>query len=467
MRVLVISFFFPPYNVIGAVRVGKTAKYLRRSGEDVRVLAAANLDFIPNLELEIPAGDVVYTDWVDFDRPYRALVSGRNWIRRRLPGGTAARAGSDRIREQRPSTFNSEGPQSEARTLAWRFRLLYTDLVHFPDSARGWRRSAVRAGRELARDWPPHVILASGAPWTSFVVARDLSNELGVPWVADLRDLWSANHTTFVSNWRKRTLDVWHERRVLRSASALVTVSEPLAKHLRECYPDKQVEVIMNGFDPEDYKELAQQGRNGLPTEADPSASRSPLASDSPILRLLYTGEINRDMRPLLGAMKLLGTDARSVHLEIVGAQSATIRERYRAVAAAYGIEDRVSWLPPVSHAEACRLQQQADVLVLLMHNSPDDAGVYTGKLFEYVGARRPILVAGADSGVAAELVRDRQLGFAEASADRIADRLRAWLGEKRTVGKVAPAASSFIGDLSREAQARAFADVLRRPVRT
>ena len=37
MRLLIVSFAFPPYNSIGGVRVGKTAKYLASFGHDVRV----------------------------------------------------------------------------------------------------------------------------------------------------------------------------------------------------------------------------------------------------------------------------------------------------------------------------------------------------------------------------------------------------------------------------------------------
>ena len=39
--------------------------------------------------------------------------------------------------------------------------------------------------------------------------------------------------------------------------------------------------------------------------------------------------------------------------------------------------------------------QQASDVQILLMWNDPDEAGNYTGKLFEYLGSGRPILMMG------------------------------------------------------------------------
>jgi glycosyltransferase involved in cell wall biosynthesis len=459
MRILIISFVFPPHNIIGAVRVGKTAKYLWRGGHDVRVLAGKDLDLDPSLALEIPDENVIYTRWTDVDRPYRALLGARNRIRQGLAYHASNGAGVDPVGDWSAQQFGSVGPQSERRRLSWRLRLLYADLFHLPDSAAGWRRHAVRAGRVLAARWRPDVILASGAPWTSLVVGHDLAARLGVPWVAELRDLWSGNHTTFVSNWRKKTVDSWYEARVLRTAAGLVTVSEPLAAKLRARYPRQSVHVVLNGFDDEDYARIRVAERNGKFESNASNLADAP--SGDTMLRLLYTGEINRDMLPLLDGIRLLAGDASHVRLEIVGPQSPDVQARYTSIAKAYGVGDTCVWRPPVPHAEASELQQAADVLVLLLHDSPNDAGVYTGKLFEYVGARRPILLAGTTSGVAAELIREREIGYAESAPERIAARIRDWIREKHDRGRIAPPSGRSIDDLSRASQTARYAAIL------
>jgi hypothetical protein len=38
MRVLIVAFYFPPSNVVCAIRVGKVVRYLDRRGYDIRVL---------------------------------------------------------------------------------------------------------------------------------------------------------------------------------------------------------------------------------------------------------------------------------------------------------------------------------------------------------------------------------------------------------------------------------------------
>ncbi len=71
------------------------------------------------------------------------------------------------------------------------------------------------------------------------------------------------------------------------------------------------------------------------------------------------------------------------------------------------GVLDKVEFYPRVSHAESLRIQVSSDVLLQLMWNDPSEVGTYTGKLYEYIGARRPILMLGYEHGVAADLIRE------------------------------------------------------------
>src|SRR2546423_12503768 len=85
MKVLIVSFAFPPSNVIGAVRVGKLARYLDQRGHDVRVLAT-DLVEDRSLPLEISRERVFYTE-------YRQRQHWIDRIARLLPGHTASHAG--------------------------------------------------------------------------------------------------------------------------------------------------------------------------------------------------------------------------------------------------------------------------------------------------------------------------------------------------------------------------------------
>jgi glycosyltransferase involved in cell wall biosynthesis len=245
------------------------------------------------------------------------------------------------------------------------------------------------------------------------------------------------------ADWR-RPVDRAIEHRVLRSAAALVTVSEPLAEELRRTYR-APVTVVLNGYDAEHGVDEPADRRRELP------------------LRIVYTGNlfIGRDLSPLLHALVLLGDDRRDVRVEIVGNRDLSLRAHYSAVAGDLGVGDALHWLPAVPHRESVRLQRTADVLLLLTANDPVERGAYTGKIFEYVGARRPILLIGLQEGVAADLVRSNDIGAPAIEPQDIAAHLRRWIDEKRRNGGPDDVSASMAGQFTREAQTRIVERVL------
>lgn len=75
---------------------------------------------------------------------------------------------------------------------------------------------------------------------------------------------------------------------------------------------------------------------------------------------------------------------------------------------------------PPVSRKESLRIQSESDVLLLLTWNDPSEKGVYTGKIFEYIGNAKPILVIGSRDNVAAELVRENGFGIVAGKMEEV-----------------------------------------------
>ena len=65
MKILMVSWFFPPANTIGAVRMGRMARFLTQQGHDLKVLAASDLPFPKTLPLEIEEEQVLYAHWAD------------------------------------------------------------------------------------------------------------------------------------------------------------------------------------------------------------------------------------------------------------------------------------------------------------------------------------------------------------------------------------------------------------------
>ncbi len=383
MKILIVSYFFPPYNTIGAVRVGKLAKYLVRQGHEVKVLTAKDQPLPPHLPVEIDEGNVIRTSWFNV-----------NWLPEKVLGGR------ERVAKEGFSV------NSSLRTVLKQAGLLYKTLLNFPDGQIGWYLPALKAGKQLIRYWRPDVIYASASPYTSLLVASSLASKSGIPWIAELRDLWVDHHYYQYGPWRK-LLESWLEREVLSSAQGIVTVSEPLAQVLRSKY-SQPVAVILNGFDPDDFRGLRRHDRD----------------NDS-LTRIVYTGTIyegKRDPSPLFSALSALSKEVQSrIYIYFYGRYLEPVRELGRR----YGIEHLVVTHPAVPYKRALELQAEADVLLLLLWNDPKEKGVYTGKLFEYIGAGRPILAVGPKDNVAAELINKYGFGMVVSSTDEAYEALK------------------------------------------
>jgi hypothetical protein len=259
--------------------------------------------------------------------------------------------------------------------------------------------------------WQPDCIYASALPFTALMVARRLARERGIPWFAELRDLWTEhpyNPAPFGRGWLDRRV----EAATLREARGIVTVSEPLAERLARFGPP--VEVVLNGFE---ARELAP----------------GPRAVEGP-LRILYTGMIYpgfRDPRPLFAAMARIREKAR-IEVRFVGRSH---RAALLGAARECGVEDLVSVSDTVPYEESLALQRAADVLLMLLWTDRAEKGMYSGKLFEYIGARRPILAVGPGDDVAGALVRSRSAGFVGEDPEAIARWLLERCEEKKRGG--------------------------------
>ena len=125
-------------------------------------------------------------------------------------------------------------------------------IINYPDSYSGWRRFALRAGREVLNKGNVDAIM-SICPITAHTVAGQLKKEYpDLKWICDLPDLWSQNHNYGYGEWRRK-MDERLELKTLASADVLTTSSEPRAEQLRELHKGKQVVAITLGYDGQEY----------------------------------------------------------------------------------------------------------------------------------------------------------------------------------------------------------------------
>jgi len=435
-KVLIITYWYPPKRAIGSLRAAKWAKYLPDFGWEPVVVTVA-----PRTDLYTRHGTL--PDELRCGRVYRTRDLSLNeflyTLGNRFSGPRVSKTGS--------------APSKRRTHSAWKqgmYRLgyaLYEQVLCFPDEAWPWLLEYTKF-EAIARKEQPDVLLSSSPPNTTHLMASRLSRRLGLPWVADFRDLWTQNHV-LRRFFLLRPLEVLLEKRTMKPASALITVSEPLKTQLERLH-GKPVYVIPNGFDPEDF-----------PKEHVLSDPQGPL-------RIVYTGLIypgKRDPSPLFAALQML-LDRREiqpneVQIEFYGRRLHLVEDLLRLYPS---VRPLVRLKGEVPYRESLRAQRAADVLLLLEWTDPQAQGVYTGKVFEYLGAKRPILFIGPVGGVIEKLLKETQAGVHVQSAEEIVPWLLRWLEEKRRLGSpVFMGQEDAIRRYTRREQTRKLAEVLSR----
>jgi glycosyltransferase involved in cell wall biosynthesis len=412
VKILLVTWYFPPSRTIAAVRLGKLARFLIAQGHEVRVLTPQDPPLPQDLAVDFPEDWVLRTPW-QVPQP---------------EGGSAAKRPAPAAVGTVPS--GGVAKRSFLKRNLWR---LHASCEDFPDNRAPWLPYAVGAGAELLGSWRPDIIFASGPPFTTLLVGRALSERFDLPLVLEFRDRWTEDpyHPPFF--WRR-----WRNRRaeddLIAHARAIVTVSAPWAEDYRARY-GKPTEVVYNGYDAEFCGIGPFDG-----------------AADSPGLEIVYTGGIYpgyRDPSPLFAAMKKLDDQGLACRMIFHGVRPAVVAP----LAEAQGVSHLVEVREVLSHEDALRRQRESDILVLLQWNNPKEQGNVPGKFFEYLGARRPILVLGLHNGVPATIVKERDAGFFANDPDEIAGQLTRWLEIKESEGVLPPVPESGRADFARDEQ--------------
>ncbi|MEM1069348.1 MAG: glycosyltransferase [Planctomycetota bacterium] len=390
-RVLMISYAFPPTGGGGVQRTVKFVKYLPQFGWRPTVLTAANPS-VPvqdqDLMAEISSASTRILRAKTLEPNYRLKSTLKN------SGGGSGRSGL----------------RSFVRKIAMQ--------VLQPDPQVLWNPSAKRtAARELMGDGHYDAIYATGPPFSSFLLGRDLKQRFGLPLIVDFRDEWllaSQHLDNYSLNKRSYRRQLRMLSAVLRSADAVVTTTKASAEELsslsESCGAEPMTRCIYNGFDPNDL----------------PRSSRHPTTSDR--LRIVYTGTLWRltDIQPLATALRSLAEIAphvaNRVDLMLVGRQTP---QQHAIVQQLESTPIRVQCHDYMPHRQALDIASSADALLLLLANEEGAERVVPAKLFEYMALSKPILAV-CPEGETKQLLREN--GHTSHFHPNEVDDIRQWL---------------------------------------
>jgi glycosyltransferase involved in cell wall biosynthesis len=367
--IVLIAYHFPPDPAVGSLRAAKVARAFRDAGYSVDVVTARLPGETGMRATSSPALRVhTVQSLPDLHEILRVL---KTWL-------TKARR---RQQAERTTTAVSWSPP--ARLPLWR-RFLFS-LLWLPDDRQGFIVPAWGKARSLLRQGAG-LVYSTAPPFSPHLVGLTLRWTTRAPWVMELRDPWADNTQKpwFIRTNVTDAFDARIERYCVERADLVVTVSEGIRARLLARLPGldrSRLIVIRNGIE-----RLAQL--TPLPGRAGP-------------VRVAYVGTFyyGRDPRPFLHGLAAVcqkrGWGADQVQVDFAGACRSVGTVSVEDEVQDLGLSQVVNfhdWLP---HAVAQRLVEDADVLLLLAQQQPDQV---PNKLYEYLGARRTIL-AFADAG--------------------------------------------------------------------
>ena len=364
-RVLIILYYWPPSGGGGVQRWLKFAKYLPFNGWEPIVFAPADADYPiidETLEQEVPPDLTVikHPIW----EPYRAYQKF---------------TGNEKGANVNEVLAGGSGKQSlKERAAVW-----VRGNLFIPDARTFWVKPSAKFLRQYLSENPVDIIVTTGPPHSVHLIGRTLQRKTGIPWVADFRDPWTGIEYYDDLKLTKRA-DAKHRRlegSVVSEANAIVAVGPTWAKELGDLGAAKTL-VATNGYDEDDFV-----------AEAPPLDAQFTLAH-------LGTLAVDRDAPTLWKALQLLSDEipgfVDDLKIELIGKTDPAVLESITN----HGLGPNLMYIGYVSHADAVAKMRSAQVLLLLINNVASNAvGRLTGKIFEYLAAKRPIVCIGPAAG--------------------------------------------------------------------
>ena len=373
-KVLIITYYWPPSGGAGVQRWLKFAKYLPEYGWQPVILTvdpkyASYPQRDESLLAEVDPQCLVYaTKSFELYNLYK-LISGK----KEVPYGGFANASKEGL-FQKLSKF-----------LRGNFLL--------PDPRKGWNRYAVKKAIELIRQFDIDTVVTTSPPHSTQLIGLKLKQKLKINWIADLRDPWTDiyYYNQFKHTVLARKIDLRYERNVIENADKLITVSEDVKRIFAEKSDlpvSKKTFVIPNGFDEDDFRDINV-----------PSENRKIIT---------YTGTISEayDVDSLLKALQNLDSELKSqLLIRFVGKVPSSVEHKFRET----GVD--LELVGYVDHPKSIEYLFRSNILLLVIPKVKNNAGILTGKFFEYLAAQKTILAIGPVNGDLSKIIQETNSG--------------------------------------------------------
>lgn len=383
-KALIVAYYFPPLGWSGVQRTLKYVKYLREFGWEPIVITVGKSKFSvldESLLDEIPKGiEVIRIDDVKF----KDITDELKEI---LRGYT--KYSFDFISNE----YLKNKYETEIEKVFESLRNLF--LV--PDGNAIWVNKVISEIDKRIDINTINLVYTTSAPYSAHLVGYYLKTNYMLPWVADFRDEWTNNpYISYTKNTRY-DLEKHMEETLLNSCNKIVTISNIAKSNYINNFniDEKKVEVITNGYDEEDFSHCSESEKNNKFT-------------------IIYNGTFYLDIKPytfIKAINNLINSNminTESIEIKFIGKidkeikLEAQLRDTYKLI----------KFANYMTHIESLKESLKGDLLLLITGKREEVKSVYTGKVFEYLRLKKPILALTPKDSVIEKLLEETSCGI-------------------------------------------------------
>ena len=368
-KVLIITYYWPPAGGSGVQRWLKFSKYLRDFEIEPVIYTIDNPSY-PILdkssESEIPK-DLEILKQAIFEPNSMLSFFGRN-------------------NKKESAGFLNPNPTFLGKIVQY-IRANY----FIPDARKFWIQPSVNFLSNYLENNHIDAIITTGPPHSMHLIGLELKKKLGIKWISDFRDPWTEidyfQQLPLTKKATKKHQDL--EQEVLRKSDMVVVVGETMKEKFLQ--HTKRIEVLTNGFDT--IEDLSTQ-------KLDEKFS------------ITHVGLMNSDRNPTI-LWKVLNEISNTnpnfkndLRIKLIGKIDDAVIQDLKVFD-----HNTIETIPYLDHKDVSKYQASSQVLLLSINEVPSAKGIITGKIFEYLQAKRPILAIGPEDGDAAMILKNTNAG--------------------------------------------------------
>jgi glycosyltransferase involved in cell wall biosynthesis len=374
-KILVITYYWPPSGGAGVQRWLKFVKYLNYFNIEPIVITvipeyAAYPKIDKSLENDIkPCLRIYKTKAINYYRFFQLLA-----FKREIPD-----AGFAKVKEV---TFFEKI-----------VRFLRSNIF-IPDPRKGWNYFAIKEAEKIINSEKIDTIITTSPPHSTQLIGLKLKKKYKLKWVADLRDPWTDiyYYKELYHSFISKNIDKKYEKKVIEKADKIITVSENLKNIFLSkvnIINSEKIHTIPNGFDDEDFQV-------------------TDIKKDAEFV-ITYTGSITKEYPTsvFIKAFKQNLKNGFNIKLKFIG----DIHEKLKDEILKEGLSKFVEFYQYMNHYEIIKFLLRSSAFLLIIPKTRNNECILTGKLFEYIGASRPIIGLGPVNGDAAKIIKENNFG--------------------------------------------------------